>query len=155
MRGYFGVAIYHPKHEKNIGGLWRSAVAYEAAFLATVGTRYQRVQASDTPNAREKVPLLHFRDIDDLLEHLPHGCPLVGVELDPRATPLPAYEHRGRALYLLGAEDHGLPQSVIDRCHDLVQIPTAVPYSINVASAGSIVLAHRHMAALARVPINR
>lgn len=46
-RGYFGVAVYRPKTEANIGTLWRSATAYGAAFLATVGQRHQR-QASDT-----------------------------------------------------------------------------------------------------------
>lgn len=144
-RGYFGVAAYQPKTESNIGVLWRSAHAYGAAFVATVGRRYEHVQASDTPNVRRHTPLWHFRDIDDLVGHLPHGCRLVAVELDPRAVALPEYRHPQRALYLLGAEDNGLPATVIGRCHDLVVIPTVAPYSINLAAAGSIVLSHRHM----------
>lgn len=145
-RGYFGVGIYRPKRQVNVGGLWRSASAYGAAFFATVGHRYER-EAADTTHARIHTPLHHYGDLDDLLAHLPHVCPLVGVELDPRATPLDGFAHPHRALYLLGAEDDGLPPAVLDRCHFLVQIPTAVPYSINVASAGTVVLAHRHMAA--------
>lgn len=147
-RGFFGAAVYRPKREVNIGGLWRSAAAYGAALLATVGVRYQ-LEASDTPNARLHTPLVHYHDLDDLLAHLPHGCPIVGVELDPRATPLPEFIHPPRALYLLGAEDHGLPPAVLDCCHYLVQIPTAVTWSLNVASAGTVVLAHRHMARVA------
>lgn len=143
--GYFGVAIYHPRHEINVGGLWRSALAFGAAFVATVGRRYT-TQASDTAKTDRAIPLHHFADIDDLVTHLPHSCPLVGVEQDPRAASLTVYQHRPRALYLLGAEDHGLPQAVVDRCHDLVQIPSAVPWPLNVASAGTVVLAHRHMA---------
>lgn len=144
-RGYFGVAVYRPKHDTNVGSLWRTAISYGAAFMATVGRRYQ-LQASDTGNARLHTPLLHFRDIVDLIEHLPHGCPLVGVELDPRAVPLDEFVHPLRGLYLLGAEDHGLPQHVIDRCHYLVTIPSVMPWSLNVSVAGGIVAAHRHMA---------
>lgn len=145
MRGYFGVAMYHTKNELNVGGLWRSSAAFGAAFLATVGARYQRKQASDTHNAREHTPLFHYTDMNDLRAHLPHGCLIVGVELDDRAVPLDRFQHPQKALYLLGAEDHGLPESVIDSCHRLVTIPSVVPWSLNVASAGSIVVAHRHM----------
>jgi tRNA G18 (ribose-2'-O)-methylase SpoU len=89
------------------------------------------------------VPLHHYADLDDLIAHLPHGCPLVGVELDARSEPLPLFTHPRRALYLLGAEDHGLPPAVLERCHHVVQIPTPQPWSLNVAVAGSIVMAHR------------
>lgn len=144
-RGFFGVAVYRPKTEANIGSLWRSASAFGASFLATVGRRYPVRQASDTTNARQHIPLFHYRDMEDLLDHIPFSCPIVGVELDPRATELNGYRHHERALYLLGAEDHGLPPSVRDACHDLVQIPTVTSWSINVACAGTAVLSHRHM----------
>lgn len=143
-RGFFAVGVYHPKHSDNIGTLLRTASSYGAAFVFTVGQRYHR-QASDTCNTPAHVPLLHFTDVDDLHEHLPHGCPLVGVELDPRAQELSAYSHRPRAAYLLGAEDHGLPQQVIDRCHDLIVIESARSWSLNVAVAGAIVLHDRHV----------
>lgn len=142
-RGYFGVAVYRPKTANNVGSLWRSANLYGAAFLGTVGRRYQR-QASDTMRSPSSTPLIHYSDLDDLIEHLPHSCPLVGVELDPRAVELPRFAHPDRALYLLGAEDDGLPPAVLDRCHFLVSIPTALPQSMNVACAGSVLLAHRH-----------
>jgi tRNA G18 (ribose-2'-O)-methylase SpoU len=145
-RGYFGVAVYHPKIEVNIGSLWRSASAFGASYLATIGRRYQTRQAGDTTDATAHIPLLHFQTMDDLLDHLPRGCPLVGVELDPRATELSSYHHRDRALYLFGAEDRGLPSFVLDQCHDLVQIPTKTPWSINLACAGSVVLGHRYFA---------
>lgn len=147
-RGYFGVAVYHPRHEVNIGTLWRSAAAYGAAFIATVGRRYGTIQASDTPKALYHVPLFHYSSVAELVDHLPHGAPLVGVELDPRATELQRFQHPERAVYLLGAEDHGLPAQVVDRCHHLVQVPSSVGWSLNVAVAGSIVMAHRHMSRL-------
>lgn len=142
MRGYFGIAAYHPRHEANVGTLWRSARTYQASFIATVGRRYER-QASDTCKTPLSTPLHHYADLDDLVEHLPHGCKLVGVELDARSVPLDRFDHPLQALYLLGAEDHGLPERVLARCHSVVQIPTPEPWSLNVAVAGSLVMAAR------------
>lgn len=148
-RGYFGVAAYRPKTSVNVGSLWRSATLFGAAFLGTVAHRYQK-QPSDTGGAANHTPLVHYRDFDDLIEHLPHGCPVVGVELDPRAVELTTFVHPERALYLVGAEDDGLPPWLLDRCHYIVQIPTAIPRSMNVACAGSLVMGHRFMAAKSR-----
>lgn len=141
-RGYFGIGIWHGKTEHNIGTLWRSAHLYDAAFIFTVGQRY-KMQASDTPKTRRHTPMFEFASIDDLIAHLPYSCPLVGVELDPRAEPLDSFRHPERACYLLGAEDHGLPKAVLDRCHSIVQIETPRPESMNVAVAGSLMLHHR------------
>lgn len=140
--GFYGVAVWHPKHEVNVGTLWRSAMTYQASMLATIGSRY-KPQASDTCRAHNAIPLHHYRDIDDLIAHLPYGCPLVGVELDARAVSLNEFTHPVRALYLLGAEDHGLPAAVLDRCHHVVQIPSPSPWSLNVAVAGSLVMHDR------------
>lgn len=143
-RGFFSVGIYHPKHETNVGTLWRAAHLYGAASIFTVGRRYQR-QASDTTKAEGAVPLLHFDTIDEVLDHLPNGAPLIGVELDARAQMLSSFQHPHRATYLLGAEDHGLPAAVLARCHSIVQVESAMPWSHNVSATGSIVLWHRHV----------
>lgn len=151
--GYHAIGIWHPKHGVNVGSLWRSALLYDAAFVFTVGRRYDR-QASDTPGTRTRIPLLHFADIGDLIDHLPHSCPLVGVEMDPRAVPLGSFRHPARAAYLLGAEDHGLPVAVLDRCHYLVQVEAPAAESMNVACCGTVVLRDRHVrsTALTAVP---
>ena len=151
-RGFFGIGIWHAKHEVNIGTLWRSATLYDAAFVFTVGARYRR-ESGDTCKTPLHIPLYHYADVDDLVEHLPYSCPLIGVELDPRAKPLTGYLHPQRAVYLLGAEDHGLPPAVVDRCHDLVVIPTVRGFSHNVAVAGSLVLHDRHTKQLAAMPL--
>lgn len=142
-RGFFAVGVYHPKTEANIGSLWRSAALYGAAFIFTVGRRYQH-QASDTPKTQRSIPLFHFADVEDVVEHLPNSTPLIGVELDPRATLLGSYCHPARGAYLLGAEDYGLSMAVRDRCHSLVEIESAEPWSNNVATAGGILMWHRH-----------
>ena len=146
-RGFFAIGVYHPKTEQNIGTLMRSAFLYDAAFVFTVGQRYHR-QASDTPKTEGSIPLFHFETVEDLHAHLPNGAPLVGVELDPRAIPLHEFTHPERGVYLLGAEDRGLPQRVIEQCHHLVVLDSIQPQSMNVATAGSIVIYDRHVKAM-------
>ena len=141
MRGYFGIGTFHAKREENVGTLLRSAQAFGAAFVFTIGRRYQR-QSSDTVDASSHVPLYHFGDLADLTAHLPNGCPLVGIELTPEAIELPRYVHPERACYLLGAEDHGLNAEAILRCHQVVVIPGAAR-CLNVASAGTVVIYDR------------
>jgi len=144
-RGFFAIGIYGCKTETNVGTLWRSATLYGAAFVFTVGRRYQR-QSTDTPKTPMHTPLFHFSTVDDLVEHLPWSTPLIGVELDQRSKPLSQHSNNWeRCAYLLGAEDRGLPADVLDKCHSILQIETPKPQSLNVAVAGSIVLYDRHV----------
>ena len=139
-RGYFGIGIYNIKSEVNIGTLWRSAFQFGASFIFTVGRRYSK-QSSDTPNAIKHVPLLHYIDISDLLEHLPIDCPLIGIETT--GQDIQNLCHPERATYLLGAEDHGIPNNVLAQCHRVIGIPFSRIGSLNVAVAGSIVMYDR------------
>lgn len=142
-RGYFAVGIHQTKCEANVGTLWRTASLYGAAFVFTVGRRYER-QSSDTPKTPRHTPLFHFETADALIEHLPWSCPLIGVELDARAKMLSGHSNDWeRCAYLLGAEDHGLPRPVLARCHSVLQIDCPAAASMNVAVAGSIVLYDR------------
>ena len=140
-RGYFGIGVYHPKHEVNIGTLWRSATIFGASSIFTVGRRYKS-QCADTCSTARHIPMQHFTDAEDLVAHLPHSCPLIGVELTDDARPLDRFVHPERAWYLLGAEDHGLPPAVLAACHHVVAIPHG-RFCLNVAVAGSIVMYSR------------
>jgi len=139
-RGYFGIAMFHPKTEHNWGSLIRTANLMGADFIATIGRRFVS-QCSDTPKTWKHIPVFHFDDFEDFKKHLPYSCKLVGIELDDRARDLKNYVHPQRAVYLLGAEDHGLPKAIMEECHDLISLRGEV--SMNVACAGSIVLYHR------------
>ena len=140
MRGYFQIGVYHPKKEINVGTLWRSAYQLGAAGIFTVGRRYQQ-QACDTAKSWRHIPLTHYSDIDDLIEHLPYGCPLVAIEMG--GMKLSEFKHPERAAYILGAEDHGLPWDIIRKCHEHVKLECVRTESFNVAVAGSIVLYDR------------
>lgn len=142
MRGYFGIGIYHPKSAVNVGTLWRHANNFGASFVFTIGRRY-KAQASDTQKTERHKPLFHYTDIGDAIEHLPQSCPLIAVELVDGAIPLHEFKHPERAVYLLGAEDHGLSATVLSRCHYALQIPTLLDISMNVAAAGTLVMYER------------
>lgn len=140
MRGYFGIAVWHPKSGINVGTLWRSAAILDAAFLATIGKRYPK-QSSDTIQAPRHTPLWHFDTVEDFWAHIPQDCSPVAVEIHRRAKPLPTFTHPERAVYILGPEDGTLPETFTERAHAVVQIPGA--YCFNLAVAGSIVLYDR------------
>lgn len=147
--GFFGVGAWRVRHHENVGSLWRTAATFDASFLAVVDGSY-RPRASDTTHAPNRIPLHHYADVDDLVAHLPLGCRLVGVEMDEHAVPLDRYTHPRAALYLLGEESKGLEPEVLARCDETVMIPSPRPWSINVAVAGSIVVADRYRAVRSR-----
>lgn len=140
-RGYFGVGIYHTKNELNVGTLWRTADNFGAAFIFTIGRRY-RQQASDTTKAQKHVPLYHFVDFEHFRASRPIDCPLIGIEQTDSSLDVATFTHPERAIYLLGAEDDGLPREIMERCHSVVHIGSRG--CLNVAVAGSIVIFDRH-----------
>ena len=137
---YYGIGVMQHKRGYNIGTLWRSAYILGASYIFTIGKSYKK-QSSDVLKSWREIPLFHYEDFDDFYKHIPYNSKLVGVELDERAEILSEYTHTPRAVYLLGAEDNGLSPEVLDRCHELIQLPGS--NSLNVAVAGSIVMHDR------------
>lgn len=136
MRGYFGIGIYDPKKVSNIGTLWRTAHSFGADFIFTIGGRYKK-EASDTSDASRHVPLFEFKSINDL----PKNAEIVCIEISDNALDLKTFKHPERAIYILGAEDYGLPGSFTDK-YKTVKIEGS-RYCLNVSVAGSIVLYDR------------
>lgn len=139
-RGYFGIGILNGKEPANIGTLWRSAGILGAKFIFTIGERYKH-QATDTARTPKHIPLYHYKDKQDFFSHVPTGCPVVAVELADGAIPLQDFHHPERCIYLLGAEDTGVPANVLGWCDNTVQI--IGDHCYNVAVAGSIVMYDR------------
>ena len=141
MRGYFAVGIYHPKREVNVGTLWRSAFQLGASYVFTIGRRYSK-QSSDTTTSYRHMPLFNFPDWTDFQSHMPYDCRLIGVEMG--GSQISNFVHPERCIYLLGAEDYGLPQEILDKCCYTVSLPAVRTPSYNVAVAGSIVMFDRN-----------
>ncbi len=138
-RGYFGIGVYRPKNRDNIGTLWRSAHNFGAQFIFVIGERYQR-QPSDTTKAQRHIPLFHFATFEDLVATKSPEAAFVFVEQTQGAKELASFCHPQQAIYILGAEDDGVPESLM-RGHRVTFIDT--PICLNVAVAGSIVMFHR------------
>lgn len=142
MRGYFEIGIYHTKTVANVGTLWRSAYQLGAASIFTIGQRYP-YQASDTLKTYRHVPMREFLTFDDFIKARPKNARLVGIEMGGK--PLAELNHPEQAIYLLGAEDKGLPDNVIKQCNMLISIESLRTESYNVAVAGSLVMYHRYL----------
>lgn len=137
-RGYCGVGIVGAKTPANLGTLWRSAALMEASFIFTIGKRWPK-QASDTVKAWRHIPLYEYESIADF--KVPNDCSLVAVEQAPRSRDIRDFNHPERAIYLLGAEDRGVPQDLLKKADSVIEIPSEK--CLNVAVAGSIVLYDR------------
>jgi len=137
---FFGIGVYQPTTEHNIGTLWRTAFILGAKFIFIVDGKYSG-QASDTLKTWSKIPFYRYDDFDHLYKSLPYSTQLVGVEICENSLPISTFVHPHRAAYLLGAENNGIPQKIISRCHHIVKLPGEI--SMNVAVCGGIVLYDR------------
>lgn len=140
--GFFGIGILNPEIEENIGTLWRSAYIMGASFIFIIGRNKFRKQASDVTHSWSKIPLYLHPDFESFYESMPYSTQLIGVEMSEQSIPLNEFKHPLRSIYLLGSESCGLPENIINKCHSIVSLPGA--FSLNVASAGSIIVYDRY-----------
>ncbi len=141
MRGYFGIGIEGVSKPMNLGGLLRTAHAFNASFVFTIAAQFEprAVKHADTSDAAANLPLHEYADVAAL--KLPRGCRLVGIELLPDAIDLPSFRHPLQAAYVLGAERGSLSPELQARCDHIVRIPAR--FCINVAMAGGLVMYDR------------
>lgn len=138
-KGYYGIGIYETKEDTNIGTLWRSAMNFGADYIFTIGARYKK-QRTDTTKTWRNIPLFEYKDWDDFMNHIPKDAELVFVEQTEKSVELRNFCHPKQAIYILGAEDRGVPTELM-RGHRAVEIDT--PMCLNVAVAGSIIMFDR------------
>jgi tRNA G18 (ribose-2'-O)-methylase SpoU len=141
MRGYFGIGVEGISKPMNLGSLMRTAHAFGASFVFTIGAAYGRREGgrSDTSDAPANVPLYEFASLQDF--RLPVDCALVGIELLDEAADLPSFRHPRACAYVLGPERGSLSPELAARCDHVVKIPTR--FCINLALAGALVMYDR------------
>jgi len=137
---YFGIGIFNPRTEENIGTLWRSAYIFGASYIFTIGRKYKQ-QVSDTSHTWRKIPLFHFENFDKFFESIPYSAKLIALEQTENSIPIAKFEHPDRAIYLLGSEDMGLSAKMLEKCNTIIELPG--DSSLNVAVAGSITMFDR------------
>lgn len=139
--GYCAIGVYEPIYNVNLGLLWRSALLLDASAMFTIGKEYFPV-TSDTTQAHRHLPLYNYKDMADLEEHLPMQAEIICVELTDSAENLVTFQHPKQAIYLLGSEVQGLPETITNK-YRTIKIPMSHPMSMNVSFTGSIVLYDR------------
>jgi tRNA G18 (ribose-2'-O)-methylase SpoU len=143
------LCIYGSKFSENVGTLARSAFIYGFDAIYTIGSRYKRMR-TDTVNAGKHIPIMALADFDALyLVAQKNNASVVMVELDPCSVHLHHYDHPENAIYVVGAENRGIPTKVLDKHLDeyggvVIEIPTPKDQSMNVAVAGTIVMYDRY-----------
>ena len=147
MRGYFGIGIDQVSKAGNLGNLVRTAHAFGAAFAFAINPYKDPVSGksvaqdhADTAKSAAAMPVFEVDSLADL--PIPQGARIVAVELSEDAIDLPSFRHPKRALYVLGGERFEVSRQVLDRADDVIRIPTR--FSLNVATAGAIVMYDRH-----------
>jgi len=135
---YFAVGLHSPKTSNNIGAALRACGVFGAALLTVSGRRYKG-SLTDVWKQHKHTPLIQCAN---LMGMTPYDCVPVGVDLVDGACPLPEYKHPERAYYIFGPEDGTLGHKVLDKCRDVIYIPSPGP-CLNLAAAVSVVLYSR------------
>lgn len=141
-RGFFEIGIIQGKNNDNLGTLWRSANIMGASGIFTIGARYPKRHQTDTMNTPNHIPLREYDTFESFIRVLPRGVQVIGVELNDKAESLITFKHPQQAIYILGAEDKGIPEECLKKCDSVIKIPFN-KNSFNVAVTGSIVLYDR------------
>lgn len=137
MRGFAAIGLDNPKCNENVGSALRACGVYNAALLMTTGMRYKKNKL-DTRSQHRHMP---FIQVDDLIINIPYGCVPVAVDLIDGAESIVNYIHPERALYIFGAEDATLGARIINKCRDVIFVPTNG--CMNLAATVNVVLYDR------------
>jgi tRNA G18 (ribose-2'-O)-methylase SpoU len=141
MRGYFGIGAQGISKAANLGAVMRTAHAFGASFVYTLGAHHKTLGVNKTDTSRTLSHLPHYQwdSIQDM--RLPQGCALVGIELSDRAVEMPSFRHPLACAYVLGPEIGSLSDELQDMCDHIVKIPTK--FCINVSLAAALTLYDR------------
>lgn len=139
------IGLTNPKSTSNVGSVMRAAGCYSVDKVIYTGTRYDRAAklTTDTKKARTAIPLVNIQTLGvaDLIDAVDKETKIVCVDLIQGATPLPAFKHPEKALYIFGPEDNTISQSVVDRADFVVFVPTIG--CMNLAASVNVLLYDR------------
>lgn len=139
------IGLSNPKDITNVGSVMRAAGCYQADQVLYSGKRYDRAtkMSTDTQKASTSIPLINIDSLglESFIDAVDADTKIVCVDLVQGATPLPAFHHPEKALYIFGPEDGTIAQNVIDRADYVVFVPTIG--CMNLAASVNVVLYDR------------
>jgi tRNA G18 (ribose-2'-O)-methylase SpoU len=128
----------------NLGAMARNAAAFGADALVLsprAADPFYRKAIRVSMGSVFVLPIVRAtRWPDQLVELRDQGLALVAAVLDPDATPVAAFRWPERVALLLGSEGPGLQPATTALCDHRVTIPMAQADSLNVATAGALLL---------------
>jgi tRNA(Leu) C34 or U34 (ribose-2'-O)-methylase TrmL len=152
------IGLTNPKSPTNVGAVMRAAGCYQVNQVFYTGRRYalaakhsKDTLRTDTKNIHHKIPLQpidNFIEIKDLVENISSQTKIICVDLVEGATPLPAFIHPEKAVYIFGPEDGTVKQDVINVADEVVYVPTIG--CMNLAASVNVLLYDRLAKSLQR-----
>ncbi|MBJ7537448.1 RNA methyltransferase [Marinomonas transparens] len=139
------IALTNPKNASNVGSVMRAAGCYQVNQVLYSGTRYDRAvkMATDTQKVTTSIPLINIEalGVAAFVDAVDADTRIVCVDLIQGATPLPAFQHPEKAVYIFGPEDGTISQSIVDRADHVVFVPTVG--CMNLAASVNVLLYDR------------
>jgi len=151
------VIAHNIRSTHNVGSIFRTAEGFGVQKILLTGyTAYPRIENDPRlPHISEKLTAqIHKTALDaetlvpfEYLENPPleelkqQGYTLIGLEQSDRSVMLPNYTPPAKIALLIGEEVHGIEQSLLDHCQDVIEIPmVGRKESFNVSVATGIAL---------------
>jgi tRNA(Leu) C34 or U34 (ribose-2'-O)-methylase TrmL len=136
-KGYYGIALYKPNYQQNIGTIIRTSYNFYADFIAIIGAKYKK-QHFDTYNTHNHIPIYEYQTLEDFMKNLPLGCLPIAIEVDGGES-LETFVHPLKCVYVFGPENSSVPQKIKKR------IKVETRGCLNLAICASIVMYDRHL----------
>jgi len=153
----FVIVAHNIRSTHNVGSIFRTAEGFGVSRIIlsgytpypTIGgdTRLPHIsekltsQIHKTALGAEKMVPFEYQETPDLQALKDAGFRVVGLEQDAKSIQLPDYKSPEKIALLLGEEVHGIEQTLLDQCDDIIEIPMqGKKESFNVSVAAGIAL---------------
>lgn len=140
-RGFACIGLDRPTDPVNVGHALRAAFCFDARLVIIGGNpsgiRLPKLH-TDPMRSFRHIPVIRS---NNLLDAVPEGTTIVGIEISDEASTLMEFNHPERACYIFGPENGSISDSIIDRCDHKIMIPTMA--SLNLGMTVNIVMYDR------------
>jgi tRNA G18 (ribose-2'-O)-methylase SpoU len=138
IRNDLSVAVCRAKNPFNIGAIIRVAHSFLVREVFLIGTEPFYEKAAMGMQKYETI--VECADEEAFLAAV-SGRPLIGVERDHAKATIWEAAMPKDLVFLFGSEDDGIPESLLERCSEVVAIPMyGINHSYPVAIAAGMVL---------------
>ena len=141
------ILFINPKFAANVGTMARNAelLGIDHLYVSQHGRTGTNVGATDTAKSFRRIGSFVEDEMDTIAKHKAKGFKILAVELDSKAQDVSTFNHLEDALYIIGSEDKGISQEVLNIVDQTLVVPAKKPWSYNAADAATIVMYDRYI----------